>query len=104
MRYTEHDEDRMIRVRASVIDDGERRIKELEAELAKWRKYHEELTAVYESLEREYLKETFHLRSCLKRLEWLPDEKWATETCYACGFSRPTHNAGCWLKLELEGK
>ena len=100
MRYTEHDEDRFVRVRASVIDDGERRIKELEAELAKVNENRAEMFK--EMCEDD--ETIIHLRSCLKRLEWLPDEKRATETCYACGFIRPTHNAGCWLKLELEGK
>ena len=92
---------------AADIEWSHRRISELEAELAKAKlELQQEAEADIQTMAtiKNIEADNSHLRSCLKRLEWLPDEKWATETCYACGFSRPTHNAGCWLKLELEGQ
>ena len=79
MRYTEHDDDHWVRVRESVIDDGERRIKELEDDNA-------------------------HLRSCLKRLEWEATPMGVY--CRACGNNHGAgHTSDCWLAAECkEGK
>ena len=96
MRYTEHDEDRFVRVRASVIDDGERRIKELEAELAKVNENRAEMFK--EMCEDD--ETIIHLRSCLKRLEWT-----TFNDCPVCKIHRKTgHDPDCWLAKELEGK
>jgi DNA repair exonuclease SbcCD ATPase subunit len=103
----------------SEIERLRRRIAELEAELAKWEEREGAVCPEDVGFD-EYIKvlmkantglydtanqleaDNSRLRECLKRLEWLPDETWATETCYACGFSRPTHNDGCWLAAELK--
>jgi uncharacterized coiled-coil protein SlyX len=61
---SEHDFDRMISVRASVIDDGEARIRELEAEVAKAHDFIEKL----EASSWQQGRDNARLRECLKRL------------------------------------
>jgi len=58
---SEFDYDRMISVRASVIEDGEARIKELEAELAYERERNTNNVAIN-------TEEISRLRECLKRI------------------------------------
>jgi len=129
MRYTEHDEDRMIRVRASEWQQGADRIKELtetarqlfnegvaaksrvrelEAELAALkgigaiqRKQHAEAMDLAAEVDR--------LRAYLKQLEWLPypgAAGYAALFCPACSASKSQkHLQDCWLAAECkEGK
>ena len=115
---SEFDDDRWVRVRESVIDDGERRIKELEAELAKTKRdLHEcgkyladaKMDATAADAQRiEVEGDLAHLRACLKRLEYVrhTDGGRVHEFCPACGFC-PGHGHApdCWLAAELkEGK
>jgi chromosome segregation ATPase len=126
MRYTEHDDDRMIRVRASVIDGGERRIRELEGELEAANKHvelvdlqHEEAGKRIAELEAELAKwkqtdnvrleaDNARLRECLKRLEWCITEwheyKDNTHACPVCDSTKEheDHASDCWLAAALK--
>ena len=119
MRFSEHDDDRWVRVRASVIEDGENRIRELEAELAKANqllthagilKAQEEFNAERERCKTAVLAlnhsqaDNAHLRSCLKRLEWEATPMGVY--CRACGNNHGAgHTSDCWLAAECkEGK
>jgi len=134
MRFSEHDDDHWVRVRESVIDDGEARIKDLEDEVAKVKaenrilvspcedSYHcscvvpmqNKITELEMTAHTNYSQyvdlmiERDHLRSCLKRLEWVSlmgvDKKFRP-TCPACMCpERLGHAPDCWLAKELEGK
>jgi len=116
---SEHDFDRMVKVRASVIEDGERRIRELEAELAKCA-FHRHIEELEEDAQKfhddmeKYKAEAAHLRACLKRVEWvqIPTVPMLVRSrrCPVCWCS-PKEIGGdghrskdCWLAKELEGK
>ena len=107
---SEFDYNRFVKVRASVIENGEARIKELEAELAsEIKQSSERLASIARHVETEK-----HLRSCLKRLEWCVPDILGRKQCAACHHNQPGEGVGndmvrghapdCWLAKELEGK
>jgi len=107
MRYAEHDDDRFIRVRASVIEDGEARIKELEAELAKCA-FHRHIEELEEDAQKfhddmeKYKAENVRLRACLKRLEWSNHQGWPGHLACPVCHAYEVHKSDCWLAAECK--